>query len=636
MSGICGVFHRDGRPVDPAVIRRMAEAAAHRGHDGMQVWTSGQVGMGHLAYNLVPESIGECQPLVSRDGGLVLTADARVDNRDELIHALSAKGLLKDDAPSDAELILAAYQHWGTECAAHIIGDFAFALWDVQEHCLFAARDPMAMRAIYYRQESDRFLFATEVKQILAAPKVPRRIFEPYVAAYLAGHFDELTWTFYEGVNQLPPGHALRVDADGVRTWRYWDIDLEHEIRYQDEEEYVEHFLELFKEAVRCRLRSTRPVGIFLSGGMDSGSLASMAGWWKGSQPENRFPEIHAYSFAFESFPECDERHISNGIVQHYRFPQHDISADAAWPLKDYPAYGPDSDEPYIGTYQALVEESLADARSRGIGLMLSGDRGDLTMGMANYDYVGLAVAGEWATLRDELRLVSQWRGEPFRREVRRQLAKTYHAWIRGRTRAGWIRQVHRRLRSFPSPIPTWVHPEFVKRSGLIESMRRNEHPVDLRTFARQQRYQAVFVSMHMRGVVWSERTQARYGIGFADPWSDRRIVSFAVAVPQRVLNRTGEDKRLARQAMRGIMPEEVRQAVTKIIPYPLYEWAITKKEKDTVLDLTTNMEASRRGFVREEVLRDHFEAICRGETEHPFFWWALTLEMWLRQYWGS
>jgi asparagine synthase (glutamine-hydrolysing) len=141
-------------------------------------------------------------------------------------------------------LNLAAYQHWGEGCPAYLIGDFAFAIWDATCSRLFAGRDPMAMRAFYYRVErGSRVLFGTEAKQILAAPDVPARVFEPVVGAYLAGCFEPLEWSFYAGISQLALAHALVVDEDGCHTWRYWDVDPNFSVEYPSEDEYVEHFL---------------------------------------------------------------------------------------------------------------------------------------------------------------------------------------------------------------------------------------------------------------------------------------------------------------------------------------------------------------------------------------------------------
>ena len=188
MSGICGIVNFDGAPVELEDLQKMARAAAHRGPDGIHYWRNGPVGLVNLALNITPESLRERQPLVGSRGELVLTADARVDNRDELIRTLTTKGFLQDKSPTDADVILAAYQCWGETCPAQIIGDFAFVIWDTRRRRLFAAREPIGMRALYYRLEPHRILFATEIKQILAVPGVPARIFEPSVGAFLAGH----------------------------------------------------------------------------------------------------------------------------------------------------------------------------------------------------------------------------------------------------------------------------------------------------------------------------------------------------------------------------------------------------------------------------------------------------------------
>ena len=207
MSGICGIINFDDKPANPDELHRMTEAVAHRGPDGCHHWQDGSVAMAHLALNITPESLGERQPLV--EAGLVLVADARIDNREVLVDQLWAKAELKDRRATDADLILAAYRCWGQECPVHLLGDFAFAIWDSARKCLFAARDAMAMRAFYYRVEPRRLLFATEVKQILAVPDVPVTIYEPAVGAYLAGLFGPLEWTFYEGITQLPrPMHS--------------------------------------------------------------------------------------------------------------------------------------------------------------------------------------------------------------------------------------------------------------------------------------------------------------------------------------------------------------------------------------------------------------------------------------------
>jgi asparagine synthase (glutamine-hydrolysing) len=144
----------DGAPVEPAALKKMARAAGHRGPDGIRYHTERAVGLAHLALNITPESAREHQPLVSERGDLVLVADVRIDNREELVRTLWGGGYLPDEPPTDAELILEAYRRWGEGCPAHLIGDFAFAIWDGRRGRLFAARDAMAMRALYYASSS--------------------------------------------------------------------------------------------------------------------------------------------------------------------------------------------------------------------------------------------------------------------------------------------------------------------------------------------------------------------------------------------------------------------------------------------------------------------------------------------------
>jgi asparagine synthase (glutamine-hydrolysing) len=637
MSGICGIVHFDGAPVDPEVLCQMAQAAAHRGVDGIRYWLDHTVGLAHLVHNITPESQREQQPLVSQQQDVALSADARLDNRDDLLRLLTSRGhLTASPTPTDAQVILAAYRCWGPACAAHLLGDFAFVVWDAVHRRLFAARDAMAMRAFYYRVEPRRLLFATEVKQLLVVPDVPVRLFEPAVGAHLAGPYGLLEWTFYDGIAQLPPAHALLVDAAGHRTWRYWDIDPDFQIRYAHEAEYVEHFLEIFQEAVRCRLRSVKPVGISLSGGMDSGSIAATAGWLRTHGAACAPPPLQAYCWDFTELPQCGERHISDGLVHHYGLSVTYIPADTAWPLKDYPAHGPDRDDPFIWVYQTLIEHTLAAAQAEGMGLLLVGDRGDEMVGDWVFDHPGLLRSRQWRLLWDELQAHSQWLGASMSTTVQRHLLRPLLLswWPEGK--AEGLRRYLRQLRSSATlSYPAWIRPEFANRIELAEIIRQSAPQPNVNGAARRLRYERIFMFPGVRIATAGERSQARFGLGFADPWSDRRLASFVLAVPQWVIQRVQEPKRIARQAMRGIMPETVRQAACKSEPVALFERGFMCRAKDTVLDFITNSQAAARGYVDATALDQYYASFLRGEPQDDDFWWPLTLEMWLRQYWS-
>lgn len=641
MSGICGIVNFHHQPIEPELLCKMATAAAYRGPDGIHHWQNGTVGLTHLALNITPESLQEQQPLVHSERSLVLTADARIDNRDELIYILTAKSYLTESAPTtDAQLILAAYQYWGTECPAHLIGDFAFAIWDGQHQQLFAARDAMGMRSLYYRIEPTRFLFGTEVKQILAASNETPAIYEPMLGAWLAGYAGNLEWTFYQNIMQLPPAHALLMGAKKQRVWRYWDIDPDFQLRYAKEEEYAEHFLEIFKEAVRCRLRSVKPAGIFLSGGVDSGSAAATAGWLKKQDPTRDYPHFSAYSYAFETFAQCDERHISNEIAKHYHLPVINIPAETAYPLKDYPQHSPDQDEPLMGAYKALHDLTLAQAKADGIGVMFTGARGDQMMGGGVLDFLGLLLAGHWKILWHELQAYSEWKQVALQHTIKTHLLRPPLASL---SHHQGVKQLHQQLKhltnrhkhSYTPTYPAWVSSEFSCRVKLADIVQQSCIPSPVEGLARQQRYETVFGPMEMRVVTWNERNYAQFGISHEDAWSDRRLASFVLAVPQHLLNRLEEQKRLARQAMVGIIPENARQTMGKIYPSALYEYATRKQCQKTVLNLITRSQSELRGYLKEIELQNHYQKILKGEAEHSNFWCALTVEMWLRQHWS-
>lgn len=638
MSGVCGAASFSGAPVPPELLESMAEAAHHRGPDGVGYWLGDGVGLVNLLLATTPEALRERQPLSSLGGDVVLTADARVDNRSELVRALRPGGYLRESDPTDADLILAAYLRWGEDCPARLVGDFAFVVWDARLGRVFAAVDPMGMRSLYYFRGSKRLLLATEVKQLLAVPGVPARIFEPAVAAHLSAADVPPEWTFYEGISRLSPGHALIASAGGCRTRKYWDADPDNRIRYASEEEYAEHFRELFKEAVRCRLRGTKPAGLLLSGGIDSGNIAATAGWILKSE-NGGYPGLRAYSWAFDRLAQCDERYVSDGIAAHYGIPVTSVPAEAAWPLKDYPERGPDLDDPYTSGFQTLIEHGLDMAGAEGVGTMLTGHRGDLVAGMWIFDYLGLLSEGRLLRLGRELRAHERLTRVPVRQAAGIYLLDPLKRWLWPRERAEWLRRPVsrsvRRLRGDPPPEPPhppWVREDFARRYEPAAAEKPGSKPSE---FARDERCRAIFTPLHQRAVGYSERLMSRHGLSHADPWSDRRLIEFALAVPQREINRAGENKRIARRSMAGIMPERPRLAAGKVSPEPLFHSALKDWSRGTVLELISGSQAAERGYVDERALAGHYEDFREGRVNDPRLWYTLTLEMWLRRHWS-
>jgi asparagine synthase (glutamine-hydrolysing) len=512
MSGICAIVHFDGREADSAALGRMAAAAAFRGPDGVRLWHDAGTALAHLALHVAPEDVLERQPLLRAHHALV--ADARIDNRDELIPLLRAKGELSQATPSDAELILAAHLCWGHDAPARLIGDFAYAIVDTRSHQLFAARDPMGMRVLHFHATPRRLVLATEILQLLVHPDVPVELNEARVAAHLAGPHGEPGTTFYAGIHQLPPGHALEAGADGHRTWRFWDIDPAQRVQHRSEDDYAEHLLELLRTAVAARMRTHRPIGLFLSGGLDSGAVGNLLGHLRATQPG---PPIHAFSWAFRepALQGGDERDVSGRIVRHYGLTGHDVDADDMWPLQGYPDHGPHRDEPFTFVYQALHDRTLAAARQSGVVAMFRGDRGDEMVGDWVFDHPGLLWSGQWRTLLRELRAHGAWHGRSLRSVLRRDLA------------APLLDDLTRRSPRPPGDIdltrrlPPYVRADWARSVGLVSTLHASATVAPPLATARRRRYERVFFFRGLRDPAVMERAAARFGLAAVDPWSD-------------------------------------------------------------------------------------------------------------------
>ncbi len=208
MSGIAALYNLDGRPVEPALLRRMTDVIAHRGPDGAGVLTDGAVGLGHRMLRTTPESLGERQPLTDETGEFAITFDGRIDNRDELLAGLRAAGA-RLEAGTDAELVLRAYQAWGEDSPRRLLGDFAFVIWDKRQRRLFCARDQLGVKPFYYQRDERTFRCGSELHQLLQDPAVKREPNEGMVGEYLATVVTTLEETLYRGVFRLPPGHLL-------------------------------------------------------------------------------------------------------------------------------------------------------------------------------------------------------------------------------------------------------------------------------------------------------------------------------------------------------------------------------------------------------------------------------------------
>jgi asparagine synthase (glutamine-hydrolysing) len=250
-------------------------AQRHRGPDGVAEWTAERVGLAHAALNVVPEAVYERQPVRLRGGG-ALTADLRLDNREELLRAFEIEASAGATV-GDATLLARAYESWGFAAPERLQGDFAFVLWDATRACWFGARDRFGVKPFFYSSEPNHFVCASEAQALLHLGRVPPVPDDEMLLAYLGNGLEYEDRTALRGLRRLPPAHAFRLDAQGFRVWPYWSLNVEREVSFAHDSDYADAFAEVFRRAVHRRLRVSGRAAAQLSGGLDSSSVALVA-----------------------------------------------------------------------------------------------------------------------------------------------------------------------------------------------------------------------------------------------------------------------------------------------------------------------------------------------------------------------
>lgn len=555
MSGIAGFFCLDGKPADPADLERMHASLARRGTDDGGLWQEGPAGLAQRILWTTPESLSERLPLVDAEGSLALVADARLDNRDELIASLGLQGRRPEEMP-DSRLILAAYERWGEACPEKLIGDFAFAIWDARRQVLFCARDPMGVRPLYYHQQAGRvFAFASTIGTVLCLPETPRRINEVRLADHLAFLSEDRSLTFYQEVYLLPAAHCLLVGPEGLRLRRYWQPDEGYELRLHSDEDYAEAYREVFGQAVRCRLRSAYPVGSLLSGGLDSSSIVAMAR--RLLAEEGRGRRLHTFSAVFptlaEAFPQIDERPWIEAVLAQGELEPHFVSADRLDPLE---ALGFDDDEPAAVPNLWLDWGCFKLAREAGLRAVLSGYDGDSAVSYGYGHLAELARSLRFRALYAETNALVTRLNRPRRRLLKERVFKPLAPPL---ALKAW-RALLRRQPPSLFPFEPAVNPAFARRIGLLERARALAGDGQGR-FRSDRRYhcESLFSGMLLYGVELIDRLGAAWGLEPRLPFFDRRFLEFAISLPAGQKLRLGWERYVARRAMEGILPASVQ-----------------------------------------------------------------------------
>jgi asparagine synthase (glutamine-hydrolysing) len=626
VSGIVGVFLRDGRPVDNQALARMLQAMDYRGPDGSSIWSEGALGLGHVMLCSTPESIEEKLPKSNETSRLVITADARIDNRDELLAGLAVTTGLRQ-AISDSDLILLAHDKWGEGTPERLIGDFAYCIWDRVQKELFCCRDAFGVRPLYYYLDDNIFAFATEIRPLLELGEVPRRLNEVMVADYLIGMEDDQAITFYKGIFRLPPAHCITVGPRSVRIRRYWSPNLSQELQLSSDEEYAEAFRDLFVGAVRCRLRSSYPVATTLSGGLDSSSVTCVA---RDLLSRGEKEPLRTLSMIYDHVPECDERKFINTVVARGGVEPFYLPSDDAVPLPYFDlASHEDHDDPFDAP-NSFLTAGMAALLDLGIRVVLDGFDGDNTVSHGYAYWPELACKRKLITLIREVRALSLRQNCSFFDLLWRKAVRPLTPSV--------VRRTWRRLGGYgnrPWPKQSVISLEFANRIGLAERYRELcSYYLKPLHDAREDHCHSLLSGGLTHHLESTNKVTARFSAEFRHPFFDRRLVEFCLALPhcQKISN--GWTRLVFRRAMAGILPEEIRWRVGKLDFRPAFNYAMLNVDRPLLDRMFRDCSKVLESYVDLRTLgRIYSDFLSDPLRQDPtYLFVALSLGLWLRQ----
>ena len=621
MCAICGIVNFNcADPVNPAVIACMTDILAHRGPNDHGYFVNGCVGLGHRRLSIIDLNGGR-QPIFNEDGSAAIIFNGEIYNYRDLAREMATAGHVFKTR-SDTETILHTYEHYGLDCVQHLRGMFAFAIWDQSKRRLLLARDRLGIKPLYYYRNNRFLAFASEIKALLELPSVPREVDAEALDMYLTLRYVPGPRTMFKDIFRLQPGHILVVDEAGVRIRKYWDIDYP-ETEPRSPESLLTRFNDLLEESVRLRLMAEVPLGIFLSGGLDSSTILAMMGKIAGGDRLKTFSVGYETTGAKEE--EANEleyaRLATKGLAaEHHEFRLSsnelaDFIPDLVWYLDE-----PLADPSCIPLYfiSKLAREHIT--------VVLSGEGADEIL-------AGYGIYPRMLAL-DRIRRL------PAAGFLTRQLAQfapsealRHYVRMSGQPLAARYRGV---CRAFGTENKTQlVGEDRCQRSdqhlgevfgGYFESVGKAS-PLD------QMLYVDAKVWLPDDLLIKADKMTMANGLELRVPFLDHKLVEFAATLPHHCKLGGKGGKTLLRNAVRGLVPDAIIDRPKKGFPIPIASWLRKPLRQFTRENLLARSAACNRYFNQSAVARivgEHEQGRADRSQE---IWTLLVFEFWHQQF---
>jgi len=630
MCGLCGIAFstRSGRTVDAHVLVRMRDTMTHRGPDDCGVFTDGRVGLAHRRLSIIDVAGGH-QPMADDSGSLHIVYNGEIYNHPDLRAALERRGH-RYRTRCDTETILRLYQEDGPRAVEHLQGMFAFAIWDRRREELFLARDRLGEKPLYYVQASDGSLyFASEIKALLAAGATSPQLNYDALPDYLANRAPSGADTLFVGVRRLLPGHTLRWRDGTLETRPYWDMTFARtDDRNRSESDLIAEFGERFTESVRMRLMSDVPLGVFLSGGIDSASIAATM-----SRLVNE--PIKTFSVGFVE-QEANELRHARTVAETYGTDHHEVVVSAAEFFDALPTLVWHEDEP-LGHAASVPLFFVARLARDHVKVVLTGEGSDeLLAGYGRYaktlynvrfgaHYDRLVPA---AVRRAVRRAVEQLPRGSF---PRRKLERSFLCVAPDLTSI-YFDNFAVFPRGLQAELLSPATKERIADTDPYRVVREHLERTNAGTLLDRLLYVDIKTYLHELLMKQDQMSMAA-SIESRVPFLEHQLVEFTAGLPARLKLQGSTTKRILRDSMKGVLPPSILTRPKMGFPVPVGSW-FRGRWSGVMTELVLGERASRRGIFDREVVRRLVGEHVAGRVQHTERLWALiNFELWLRRF---
>jgi len=605
----------------------MRDVITHRGPDDEGIFIDGQIGLGHRRLSIVDVASGH-QPMTNEDGTLHITYNGEIYNHADFRAELEARGHVYR-SHCDTETILHLYEEHGAGCVQHLRGMFAFAIWDQPRRELFIARDRLGVKPLYYFHATDGSLyFGSEIKTLFAANALKPEINFSALPDYLANHATSGEETLFRGVKRLLPGHTLRWHDGRIDINRYWDVSFtKSEPGGRSDQDYIDEWRDLFGKAVRLRLMADVPLGMFLSGGIDSSAIAAVMSGMV-SEP------IKTFSVAFKE-REANELEYARLIATAFKTNHHEVVVSPEDFFSALPKLVWHEDEP-LAHPSSVALYFVSKLAAGHVKVVLTGEGSDeLLAGYARYrkTILNLALGARYhGTMPEGLRTAVRNRieGLPRGSKVRQKLLRTFLS-LQPDIESIYFDNFSVFSRSLQNEL---LSPDVRKRAGAIDpyaGVRNLLAQTDAQSPLDRLLYADIKTYLHELLMKQDQMSMAA-SIESRVPFLDHKLVEFTSSLPERLKLHGWTTKYVLRKAMTGVLPETILARPKMGFPVPIGKW-FRGEYRSVVDEYVLSGRSLERGVFQEEFVRSLVARHDAGEDHSERLWALVNFEMWQRRF---